>query len=551
MKKFILSFIFQSIMLLNIGYSQSFTLYGDKVYGGLRNDRATNMIYLNSNEIILVGYSDSDVSGNKADPLCVDTANIIFLFDIWVVKTDLNFNIIWQKSIGGTNKEILPNISKINDELFAIGAISQSDSSCEKSQTAFGVGGTSPGDYWVCVMDTAGNFLWDRQYGGLGSETICNIKKLSSGEFIIGGISGPGQIGGNKNVPNFGSSDFWVVKTDSVGNKIWEHVYGGTGQEASQTLSYQSIYITNSGSIVIFGATNSALSGTITDPPFGGFDILMTEIDTSGNVIWDHTYGGSGYDVCSSITECTNGGFMLVGYTYSPMDGDISEPSKGLQDCLFVRTDSLGNMLWNRRFGGTNDEALFKVIEDIDGGFLGIGVTCSPVSFDISEPPIGICDYWVIKIDSTGNKVWDKRLGSPGADRGMDILQLADSSYILFGVADSGISATKTDIGYGGEDYWMVHMKYNDSTTSISESWQLNGQINIYPNPTNNILHLDLLNSMNIESIRIIDGAGKVIRNNFSKPKNTIDVSELASGVYIIEGVSDSEIIFRSKFSKY
>ena len=523
--------------------SQNFTVFADKTFGGTDNDMDGNLIYVGNDEFIIAGYSHSDVSGDKTEPLCQGMQPQP---DLWILKVDKNFNIIWQKGLGGSHSEARVKLTKINNGLIAFGAITSSDSSCDVSQPAYNL--TS--DYWIGVIDTSGSLLWERRFGGLQSESECHIRQLPSGEFIVVGSSGPGVLGGDKTVSNYGSNDYWVIKTDSMGNKLWDKVYGGTENEPGGTFGEIDMLVNSQGNIVIAGRSHSSISGTITDTSNGSGDMFVFEIDTAGIVLWNKLIGGSSLDACNGIIECNAGGYMLLGSTQSPMDGDIQEPPKGIVDLLFVRLDANGNMMWNKRFGGNASNLGYDVIEDLRGGFIGIGSTNSPVSYDVSEPSYGMLDYWVIKIDSSGNKIWDKRFGAQGDDRGHKLIQLPDTSLILLGRSQYGSSPSKTDPGEGGFDYWLVHMKYNDSTTSITGPGFQHEQITLYPNPVENLLHIEFSTHFEIESIKIIDITGKLVLETVLNFSNTIDVSGLTQGCYIIEILSGYDYRSHQKFFK-
>ena len=127
--------------------------------------------------------------------------------------------------------------------------------------------------------------------------------------------------------------------------------------------------------------------------------------------------------------------------------------------------------------------------QDYDGGYwIGGSTNADSSSFDISEPSYGLWDYWLIKIDSVGNKLFDKRFGGPGDDILYSFVIMPDSSMMLFGEGDSGISSVKTDAGKGLTDYWLVHFYYGSnppvSVTEINDT----GFISIYPNPATDVI---------------------------------------------------------------
>jgi hypothetical protein len=225
------------------------------------------------------------------------------------------------------------------------------------------------------------------------------------------------------------------------------------------------------------------------------------------------------------------------------MDGDVSEPPhSAFFDFWILKLDSIGNKVWDRRFGGTSNNTSTWIEQDLDGGFLVGGTIIGDSSLDISEPAYGISDYWIFKIDSLGNKVWDKRFGGPGENVLSSFVILPDSSLMIFGHADTGISATKSDFGVGGFDFWLIHMKYQNNGTSIEE--QSGSIVNIYPNPSSG--EINIPNEYIGYQMIIHDMTGRPVYKNASLQKTKIDLEFLSSGCYIVN-LTKKEKVYRAK----
>lgn len=181
---------------------------------------------------------------------------------------------------------------------------------------------------------------------------------------------------------------------------------------------------------------------------------------------WDARFGGTGYDPMASLVKANDGGFILAGYSGSPISGDKT------QSCLFntgdywiVKSDGQGQYVWDRRFGGSNNDFLTAICATKDGGSLIGGSSASDSGYDKSESSRGGWDYWVVKVDRNGNKQWDKRYGGLGGDDLYCMKQTKDGGYVLGGRSSSGVSGDKTqdnhDASENSDDYWMVKIDSN------------------------------------------------------------------------------------------
>ncbi|WP_202928168.1 hypothetical protein, partial [Cyclobacterium salsum] len=200
--------------------------------------------------------------------------------------------------------------------------------------------------------------------------------------------------------------DYWAVKIDGSGNKVWDKTIGGISTDYLQSTTP-----TPDGGYLLAGSSYSYASGDKTENGKGGFDYWAVKIDGSGNKVWDKTIGGNNSEYLRSTTPTPDGGYLLAGDSYSLASGDKSENSKGGSDFWAVKIDASGNKVWDKTIGGNNNDFLFSTIPTPDGGYLLAGYSGSSASGDKSENSKGYDDYWVVKIDGSGNKVWDKTIG--------------------------------------------------------------------------------------------------------------------------------------------
>ena len=228
-------FIFKNSFLS----AQKFTILGDKAIGTIQNENQLSLIYVNNYQFIVGCSTQANINGDKTDPNCDST-----LGDIWLFKMDTAFNMLWDKSYGGSLDEVPPRLnwnSNANQVIFS--DCSGSDSTCEKSENnrSFPFQGS---DYWICLLDSNGNIIWDKTYGGNQSEVGAQIIRLGYGDYVLAGSSFSDSISGDKTVPNYSvKTDYWVIKIDSSGNKIWDKVFGGTGYELSNDVSDYGLFL--------------------------------------------------------------------------------------------------------------------------------------------------------------------------------------------------------------------------------------------------------------------------------------------------------------------
>ncbi|MBL0343628.1 MAG: T9SS type A sorting domain-containing protein [Bacteroidetes bacterium] len=298
------------------------------------------------------------------------------------------------------------------------------------------------------------------------------------------------------------------------------------------------------------GYTASPVSGNISQPSQGGMDIWLIKIDSSGNKLWDQRFGGSGSDLPRKIIPTTDKGYILCGRTFSPQSGDVSEPPHGLRDMWVIKLDSVGNKLWDKRYGGTGINDANWIEQDFDGGYLIGGTTTSPISLDVSESPFGVGDYWIIKTDSIGNKIWDKRFGGPGDNILTCFALLPDSSIMLFGYADSGTTSVKTHPGNGLTDYWLVHFKYNNSPIGINELSYDNQSISIYPNPVTDELLLHSQSNLPLQYFRLYDLTGRLVYEQLEFDEKTVNISQLKPAIYFYQILGSRNNFYNGKLLK-
>ncbi|MCI0617233.1 hypothetical protein L0244_30015, partial [bacterium] len=181
---------------------------------------------------------------------------------------------------------------------------------------------------------------WSRTFSGVNSEYGSSIQTTSDGGYIVAG--GSSSFGA-------GSFDAWVLKLDSSGSIQWQKAYGG----ATVNKEAKSIEPTADGGYIIAGFSDWYNSGAN--------DFWVFKVDSSGNKLWEKTYGGNGDDYVRSVKTTSDGGYILGGYTYSFGAGDV--------DAWILKLDSSGNVQWQKTYGASDGDVLWYFQTTPDGGF--------------------------------------------------------------------------------------------------------------------------------------------------------------------------------------
>ena len=234
------------------------------------------------------------------------------IFDIWLIKTDSKGNKIWNNNYDMGSYEVGEFVQQTSDGGYIITG-------------SFGIG------VLFIKIDSQGNIEWVKSFSSLivhdkiTTDVGQSIQQTTDGGFIITGFS-MGAIGG------FGG---WLIKTDSEGNKIWDYFFDESGEDGGM-----SVQQTSDGGYIIGGITSSFGNGED--------DVWLIKIDSQGNEMWNKTFGGSSNDVCYSVQQTIDSGYITCGFTESFGNGE--------KDVWLIKTDSQGNEMWNKTFGGRKND---------------------------------------------------------------------------------------------------------------------------------------------------------------------------------------------------
>lgn len=358
---------------------------------------------------------------------------------------------IWDKRFGGISEEELNSITLINNGAFLLGGWSTSGISGDKTEAYRG-----NQDYWVVKVDGAGNKVWDKTFGGNDWDVLNSQVTTDDGGYLLCGTSNSGATG-DKSQATQGNADFWIVKIDENGSKLWDKRFGGTNYDY-----LMSVIATNDGGYLLGGWSNSNNNGDKTQISYGGsYDYWVIKIDINGNKLWDKRFGGTDNEFLLCMKKTNDGNFLLGGIAYSGIGGDKTQTSRGYEDYWILKIDGNGNKIWDKTFGGTFSDIMTSIVPISDGGFLLGGTSNSGSSGDKTQSSQGNEDFWIVRIDEFGNKIWDLRYGGAGVDIFEKVITIADNGFLLTGYSNSGMEGDKTQISRGGNDCWIVKIDAN------------------------------------------------------------------------------------------
>jgi hypothetical protein len=415
-------------------------------YGGKGLDEARSIASTGDGGFLIAGNSASPQGGTK-------TSGVIGSKDFWVVRIDGAGQQLWDRSFGGTSVEELTTVRRTLDGGFVLSGWSASGSDGNKSSQHFG-----RVDGWLVRIDANGNKLWDRSFGGDDLDTFEDVLALPDGGFLLCGLSSS-RPSGVKQSPHYGGNDAWLVRVDANGGLVWERTFGGVNADWFRVIR------AFGGNRFLFGGTShSPTSPAKLASNWGGGDFWFVQVDLDGNRIAEGSFGGIKDEVLSDMIVLRDGGLLLTGQSLSPVGGlkstpNFSAPDGSLSaDAWVVRLDATWNKIWDRSFGGIGADNAKAVELLADGGFLLAGHTDAAGGGNKTAPRYGWEDYWLVRLEPDGSKVWEDSLGSSESDELAALLRTDDSGFILAGQSWEKTDQTKTAPSFGAYDYFVARI---------------------------------------------------------------------------------------------
>lgn len=385
----------------------------------------------------------------------------------------------WDKSIGGVENDYGKVVLKLPDGGYLIGGESNSPAGSDGDKTVGTNGGT---DLWIVRYNANHQRQWDKNYGGISNEELNTIIATDDGGFLLGGHSNSPQANGMKTGPHYGGFDYWIVKINSGGDYQWDQSYGGDRNDYLMNITA----LSDGTGYLLGGYSTSPVSGTKEADQFGTFDYWVIRIDNNGIKAWDKTYGGDQSEELHGILPTPDGHYLLAGQSSSPAGPGKTAALLGDSDYWLVKIDASGKRLWDKTLGGTTSDFLRSFIPAGDGAFLLSGLSDSGKSNTKTEENLGGYDYWIVKVDPEGERIWDKTLGGTDEDSPTSAILTADGGFLVGGQSQSNKSETKSADSRGISDYWVVYLSSGGNpvwdktlgTTGSDQLWDLTQLVN-------------------------------------------------------------------------
>lgn len=401
--KSIISFVVLLVLCINSIAQTTPSLLWENSYGGTDQDIANSILQTTDEGFVMVGYTFSnngDVTGNHGQS------------DYWLVKTDNNGTLLWQKCYGGSNADQAYCIQQTTDGGYIMAGLTHSNDGDVSGHSGFY-------DFWVVKTDQSGTIQWQKCYGDPDSQIASSIQQTNDGGYIIAGHT--------NSITN--GYDFWIIKIDESGNLQWQESYGGSNQDDAQ-----SVQQTADGGYIIAGFSSSN-DGDVSGN-HGNADYWVVKVDASGNIQWQKSYGGSEHDLARSIQQTTDGGYIIAGESLSN-DGDVSG-NHGSYDFWVVKTDPSGTIQWQKCFGEIHYEVAYTVLQTNDGGYV-IGGAFENIEYTSLY-------NLLIKVDPAGEIIWQNSIGSSQV---ITSVKETDDGGLILG-------------GNNLDNYWAARLCYSD-----------------------------------------------------------------------------------------
>lgn len=487
--------------------AQTPNIVWEKVFGGTNLDMATAIDQTADGGYIFVAFTDSndgDVAQNHGNT------------DLWVVKVDALGVIQWQQTFGGSEDEYARAVHQTADGGYIIVATTLSNN----GDVLLNHGQS---DYWVIKLSSSGIMEWQKSYGGISIDNAYDIKQTVDGGYIVIGDSI--TILNSYAANHYGSSDVWIVKLNGIGTIEWEKSLGGEGDDGAIAVSQ-----TIDGGYVVAAQSwsNIGAEGGHSDN-----DFYILKLTSTGTLEWQRIVGGTGDEYVFDILQLNDGSYVVAGNTTSTDNGIVNH---GSQDGFVVKLSTSGELQWQKAFGGTEYDGFEAIEKTVDNKIIVSGYTHS-YNGDVTDYHGGQ-DGWIVALSAAGELQWQKTYGSTGNEGIEQVKQTTDGGFVVAGTKLPLFGNSSTT------NCWIFKLNSGQLSTSTFDS----SDLKIYPNPVKEALTFGTDANVGITSVSIYNLIGQLVQV-VANPNESIDVSSLKTGNYIIKIVTDRGTA-NSKFIK-
>jgi hypothetical protein len=412
------------------------------VFGGAGNEEARSMALDRNGNIYSTGYFTGTVDFDPGEGVVNLTS--LGLNDIFILKLNAAGNFLWVKRLGGAESEAAATIAIDRDGNVVISGNFKGTVDSDPGEGVENLTSVGDDDVLVAKLDSSGNYLWAKSFGGTGRDSGLFVAVNIDGNICITGIfsntvdTDPGiQI---SNLTSMGGLDVFVAKFDSSGNHLWSNGRGGSGTEVGQSVAFDS-----GGNVYSVGYFNQTVDFDPSDSvanlvSLGGNEVFISKFDSAGAFLWAKRIGNNGADGGASVAFDSTGNLLVTGYftgqvDFDPNGGVVNLTSVVNSENFISKFDPSGNLLWANRIGGSGADRGINIAVDSDGNIFSTGFFNGTVDFDSSERVVNLTssggsDIFISKFNASGNLLWVKRIGGSGADRGINIaVDVLGNSY--------------------------------------------------------------------------------------------------------------------------
>ncbi len=435
-----------------------------RTYGGSGYDDGYSIQETHDGGFIIVGTTRSFGTGK---------------INIYLIRTDPNGDTLWTRTYGGDSACSGSSVQQTSDSGFIILGNTTRD---------------SVEYFYLLRTNSIGDTLWTKKYGGASIifiEYATSVQQTSDGGFILAGTH---------------NSDIYLIRTNSIGDTLWTKSNLGTfdvfGTSVQQT--------TDDGFIV---------TGYGSSPVNNGEDVYLIRTNSSGDTLWTRTYGGTCDDAGNSVQQTSDGGFIITGWTESNLDT--------IYEVYLIRTNSSGDTLWTKTYGG-NDFGIGTSVQQMsDGGFFIGGVTGSLNARNY--------DVYLIRTDKTGDTLWTETYGGDKDDICYSAQITKDDGFIIVGETGS--------FGDTLGDVYLIRL--DKETTAIQEDIQKNflnqNDFTVSGNSRNNLISIRYtIHHPGSVKLSMYNLSGQLVQTLLEEHKSRGEYSEqiktdkISSGVYYV-----------------
>lgn len=371
--------------------------------------------------------------------------------DVWVIRFDANGTVLWEKLYGGNETDYALSVRNLPDGGAAlIGTTGSYNGDVSNYH--------GNGDMWVLNLGPDGNIRWELALGENQTDEGSDLVVLPDGNIVVCGYTMSSRNG-----------DLWMIRLDPSGNIVWQRAYGGNGRDSGTSITK-----TSDNGIAVCGNTNSTDSPDRVNQTSNDVWILKTSLN--GTPLWEKSYGGSALDWGHSIVELSSGDLMVAAVTASG-DGNVSM-NHGAGDIWIMRLTPDGSLVWEKSFGGSFSDNVWKLEPSSSGGAYFVGDSYSMDGNFTGNH--GESDLLIGEIDGDGTLLWHRQIGGSLVDRGSWVKKTHNNSLMITGMtasSDGDLSGNHTS-----GDLWVLEVQANGKEEPVlPESNQSAAQLLMIP----------------------------------------------------------------------